>query len=252
MATAYPEYFLTSMADNKLQTLIEVPADGRPRPGYKDIAYVKGVTAHRPYMGDDLRPSTGWHTQFEDVNNDGFVDLFIAKGNVAKMPDFAAKDPNNLLVQGADGKFTEAGGASGVGDSGVSRGAALADFNLDGLVDLVVVNRWETAKIWRNTTEGAGNWVQLKLQQPDANRNAVGAWIEVKSGDRLQRREITVGGGHVSGQAGWIHFGIGAAETAEVRVQWPGGEWSAPYTLAANGFAVLERGKAEATPWQPK
>jgi hypothetical protein len=248
----YPEYFLTSMADNKLQTLIEVPADGRPRPGYKDIAYVKGVTAHRPYMGDDLRPSTGWHTQFEDVNNDGFVDLFIAKGNVAKMPDFAAKDPNNLLVQGADGKFTEAGGSSGVGDSGVSRGAALADFNLDGLVDLVVVNRWETAKIWRNTTEGAGNWVQLKLQQPDANRNAVGAWIEVKSGDRLQRREITVGGGHVSGQAGWIHFGIGAAETAEVRVQWPGGEWSAPYTLAANGFAVLERGKAEATPWQPK
>ena len=248
----YPEYFLTSMADNKLQTLIEVPADGRPKPGYKDIAFVKGVTAHRPYMGDDLRPSTGWHTQFEDVNNDGFVDLFIAKGNVAKMPDFAAKDPNNLLVQGADGKFTEAGGSSGVGDTGVSRGAALADFNLDGLVDLVVVNRWETAKIWRNTTEGAGNWVQLKLEQPHANRNAVGAWIEVKSGDRLQRREITVGGGHVSGQAGWIHFGIGAADTAEVRVQWPGGEWSAPYTLAANGFAVLERGKAEATPWQPK
>jgi hypothetical protein len=248
----YPEYFLTSMADNKLQTLIEVPAEGKPKPGYKDIAYVKGVTAHRPYMGDDLRPSTGWHTQFEDVNNDGYVDLFIAKGNVAKMPDFAEKDPNNLLVQGADGEFAEAGGTSGVGDPGVSRGAALADFNLDGLVDLLVVNRWETAKIWRNTTEGAGNWVQLKLQQPDANRNAVGAWIEVKSGDRLQRREITVGGGHVSGQAGWIHFGIGAAETAEIRVQWPGGEWSEPYAVAANGFSVLERGKAEATPWQPK
>ena len=114
----YPEYFLTSMADNKLQTLIEVPADGRPRPGYKDIAFAKGVTAHRPYMGDDLRPSTGWHTQFEDVNNDGLVDLFIAKGNVAKMPDFAAKDPNNLLVQGADGKFTEAGDTAGVASIG--------------------------------------------------------------------------------------------------------------------------------------
>ena len=69
---------------------------------------------------------------------------------------------------------------------------------------------------------------------------------------RQPNREITVGGGHVRGQAGWIHFGIGAAETPEVRVQWPGGEWSAPYTLAANGFAVLERGKAEATPWEPK
>ena len=43
---------------------------------------------------------------------DGLVDLFIAKGNVAKMPDFAAKDPNNLLLQGADGKFTESGEAT--------------------------------------------------------------------------------------------------------------------------------------------
>jgi hypothetical protein len=248
----YPEYFLTSMADSKLQTLAEIPADGKPKPGYKDVAFAKGVTAHRPYMGDDLRPSTGWHTQFEDVNNDGYVDLFIAKGNVAKMPDFAAKDPNNLLVQGPDGKFTEAGGTSGVGDTAVSRGAALADFNLDGLVDLVVVNRWEPAKIWRNETPGAGNWVQLKLAQPGANRNGVGAWVEVKSGDRLQRREITVGGGHVSGQAGWIHFGIGDAKDAEIRVQWPNGEWSPTYKVAANGFALLERGKAEATPWQPK
>ena len=74
----------------------------------------KGVTAHRPYTGGDLRPSTGWHTQFEDVNNDGLVDLLIVKGNVAKMPDFAEKDPNNLLLQGADGKFTEAGDKAGI------------------------------------------------------------------------------------------------------------------------------------------
>ena len=98
----YPEYFLTSMADSKLQTLATVPTDGgKPKPTYSDVAYPKGVTAHRPYTGDDLRPSTGWHTQFEDVNNDGLVDLFIAKGNVAEMPDFAMKDPNNLLLQTA-------------------------------------------------------------------------------------------------------------------------------------------------------
>ena len=61
-------------------------------------------------MGDDLKPSTAWHTEFQDVNNDGRVDLFIAKGNVAEMPDFAMKDPNNLLVQGADAQVHRDGG----------------------------------------------------------------------------------------------------------------------------------------------
>ena len=77
------------------------------------------------------------------MNNDGLVDLFIAKGNVAKMPDFAMKDPNNLLLQGPDGKFRESGEAAGVASLAISRGGALADFNMDGLLDVVVVNRWE-------------------------------------------------------------------------------------------------------------
>ena len=78
------------------------------------MAFAKGVTAHRPYTGGDWHPSTAWHAQFEDVNNDGLVDLFIAKGNVAKMPDFAMKDPNNLLLQTSDGKFQEVGEAAGI------------------------------------------------------------------------------------------------------------------------------------------
>ena len=69
------------------------------------------------------------------------VDLFIAKGNVWDMPDFAMQDPNNLLLQQPDGKFKEAGDKAGVASVEQARGAALADFNLDGLVDMVVVNR---------------------------------------------------------------------------------------------------------------
>ena len=75
------------------------------------------------------------------MNNDGLVDLFIAKGNVADMPDFAAADPNDLLLQGGDGKFSEVGDKAGVASMAGSRGAALPDFNLDGLPDLVVVGR---------------------------------------------------------------------------------------------------------------
>jgi hypothetical protein len=247
----YPEYFLTSMADNKLQVLDGIPEDGRPKPSYKDVAFAKGVTAHRPYVGDDLKPSTAWHTEFEDVNNDGRLDLLIVKGNVAKMPDFAAKDPNNLLLQGDDGKFTEAGDKAGIASFAVGRGGALADFNLDGLLDLVVVNRWESAKLWRNTSEQAGHWLGLQLRQDGPNRNAANSWIEVKSGDRILRREITIGGGHASGKAGWIHVGLGNAADAKVRVKWPDGTWSEAYSVKADSFATLERGKTEAQYWQP-
>jgi hypothetical protein len=247
----YPEYFLTSMADNKLQTLADVPKQGRPRPSYKDVAFARGVTAHRPFMGEDLKPSTAWHTQFEDVNNDGLADLFIAKGNVAEMPDFAMKDPNNLLLQGAEGKFLEAADKAGVASTATSRGGALADFNLDGLLDLVVVNRWERAQLWRNTTAEAGNWLQVKLAQVAPNRDAIGAWLEVKRGKTVMRREITIGGGHASGQAGWIHMGLGDATEAEVRVQWPDGTWSRNHTVEANGFIVIDREKDTAATWTP-
>ena len=250
-ADGYPMYFLTSMADSKLQALATIPPDGKPQPTFKDLAFAKGVTAHRPYFGADLRPSTGWHAQFEDVNNDGLVDLFIAKGNVAKMPDFAVKDPNNLLLQTSGGKFQEAGEAAGVASVSTSRGAALVDFNLDGLVDLVVVNRWENAQIWRNTSRNAGGWIEVRLQQPGANRDAIGAWIEVRRGAMLARREITVGGGHASGESGWWHFGLGGELHGEVRVIWPDGNVGDWQRVDANAFYVLERSKP-AQVWAPK
>lgn len=248
----YQEYFLTSMADNKLQTLASPPRAGTPpQPGYKDIAWPKGVTAHRPFMGDDLRPSTGWHTEFQDVNNDGRVDLFIAKGNVSEMPDFAMQDPNNLLVQAADGKFTEMAAEAGVASLAQARGGALADFNLDGLVDLLVVNRNSPAQIWRNATAAAGNWIALRLNQPGANRHAIGAMVEIRTNDGIQRREITSGGGHVSGQAGWIHFGLGQASKADVRIRWPGEGWSRPYEVTVNSLADISKTGDAAMTWQP-
>ena len=248
----FPEYFLTSMADSKLQTLAAVPTDGTgPKPSYADVAFPKGVTAHRPYVGDDLKPSTGWHSQFEDVNNDGLVDLFIAKGNVWEMPDFAMQDPNNLLLQKPDGTFEEAGDRAGVASVAASRGAALADLNLDGLVDLLVVNRNEKSQLWRNTSTNAGKWLQVRLQQPEGNRDAIGAWVEVRCGDRTMRREVTVGGGHAGGQLGWIHFGLGAEDRADIRVLWPNGEAGDWQTIESDRFYTVARG-SEPHVWTPR
>lgn len=247
----YPEYFVTSMADNKLQALVvPAPADGPMPPTYTDVAFARNAIAQRPYVGGEVKPSTAWHAQFEDVNNDGLADLFVAKGNVSEMPDFAMKDPNNLMLQQADGRFVEVGDKAGVASFRTSRGAALADFNMDGLMDLVVVNRGESAQLWRNTTAGAGHWIAVRLDQPGPNRQGVGSFIEVRFGDQVHSREVSAGGGHASGHSGWWHFGLGAADKADVRVIWPDGTADPWEPLTAGTPYTLQRGQA-ASVWLP-
>ncbi len=254
-----PGYAITSMGDTKLEVL-DPEADGES-PVYRDIAYERGATAHRPYAGGDIKPSTGWHPAFEDVNNDGLIDLFITKGNVEAMPDFAALDPDDLLLGGWDGKFHEAGSEAGLAALPLKgRGAAMVDLDLDGNLDLVVVNRDGPVTLFRN--EGArradggvqpmGNWLQVRLHDPSSsNHAAIGARITVKIGTRTLTRDLLVGGGHASGKWGWTHFGLGTAERAEVRVQWPDGDWSHPYRVFADQFVVIERGKEIADYWYP-
>ncbi|MCX7299985.1 MAG: CRTAC1 family protein [Rhodobacterales bacterium] len=247
----FPEYFLTSMADSKLQTLAAPPADGTPaRPAYSDVAFAKGVTAHRPYIGDEIQPSTGWHAQFEDVNNDGLADLFVAKGNVDKMPDFALHDPNNLLLQNPDGTFTETGDKASVASMMISRGAALADFNLDGRLDLIVTNRRTPAQVWRNTGPLDGHWIGVRIHQEGPNPDAIGGWLELKRGETVTRREITSGGGHASGQLGWLHMGLGNATEAQVRIIWPDGTEGPWEQVAPDHFYLVSPG-APPRSWTP-
>ena len=250
----YPEVFLTSQADNRLQTLAAGPA----HPTYRDIGLRRGTNAAQPFTGGDARPSTAWHDEFADVNNDGFVDLFIAKGNVTNQIEYAQKDPSDLLLGQQDGTFREAAGAAGIVTFDRGRGAALADFNLDGMLDLIQVNYGAPVRIWRNVGTGdasrphaMGNWLAVSVGQSGPNANAIGAWVEVRVGGRVARRELTIGGGHAGGQLGWIHFGLGNAPTADVRVLWPGGETGPWVPVPANEFRVMTRGVAEAHKWSP-
>ena len=248
----YPEVYLTSQGDNKLQTL----ADGPDRPTYEDIALDRGATATRPYTGGDVLPSTAWHAEFADVNNDTYPDLFVSKGNVEAQEGYATRDPSNLLIGQSDGTFVEGAEDAGIVSYNRARGAALVDLNLDGLLDLVVVNRVEPVSVWRNVGSGTadapaamGNWLAVRLSQPAPNVDAVGAWVEVRVGERTQEHEVTVGGGHASGELGWLHLGLGEATAADVRVRWPDGEVGPWMTLQANTFAIIERGANEPTPW---
>ena len=137
---------------------------------------------------------------------------------------------------------------AGIVDGARGRGAAVVDLNLDGLLDIVKVNRRENMSLWRNVGAGdasqaqpMGHWLGVRLE-PDLDRDAIGAWLEVRAGKETTQTEVTIGGGHASGQLGWLHVGLGDAEEAEVRVQWPDGEWSPWSTVAADRFVTIERG----------
>ena len=210
------EVMLTSMGDQLMQIAGE---DG----SYTAAPFTIGTYAQRPHTGDDGRPSTGWHAEFADVDNDGLADLFIAKGNVDQMPGLAINDPNNLLMQNPDGTFRETATAAGVATKERSRGAALADFDGDGRLDLVVMNRRAPMELYRNITPVTGNWLAVRLSQSGANLNAVGATVVVQTPAGDQSQQLTIGGGHAGGKALPLHFGLGDATEALVMVRWPDG-----------------------------
>ncbi|MBV0912019.1 CRTAC1 family protein [Anianabacter salinae] len=212
-----PEVVLTSMGDQLLQF-------ARAPYAYDSAPYETGATAHRPHVGDDGRPSTGWHSAFGDADNDGREDIFIAKGNVDQMPGNAMHDPNSLLMQQADGTFREVSDIAGVASDARGRGAVFDDLNGDGLRDLAVVNRRAPLEVWQNVTTGSGQWIAVEARQAGGNTRAVGGFVALRlPGGTVREKEITVGGGHAGGSALPVHFGLGDVQRAEVRVTWPGG-----------------------------
>lgn len=238
-----PEVYLTSQAANHLMTL----AGGSSKPTYRDIGLERGTNLPHPVVGADTAlPSTAWHPEFADVNDDGLIDLYVSKGNVSQQADFAKEDPSHLLLGQPDGTFAEATEAAGLVRFDKGRGAALVDLDLDGRLDLVESFYGAPVRIWRNDGPADGSaapahWLALRVTQPGPNVDAIGGILEVTAGSAVVRRELTIGGGHSGGQLGWLHVGLGAADHASVRVQWPDGTWSSSATVPGDSFHVVDR-----------
>ena len=247
-----PEVYLTSQAANHLMTL----ADGRTKPTYRDIGLARGTNLPHPLVGDTSFPSTAWHPEFADVNDDGLIDLYVSKGNVSQQPDYAKRDPSNLLLGRPDGTFEESTEAAGLISFERGRGAALVDFNLDGRLDLIESFYGAPTLVWRNDGPAEGSaapahWLAVRLEDPGSpNFDSIGATIEVATSAGVSRRELTIGGGHSGGQLGWVHFGLGQVEGARVQVRWPDGTSSDAVTVPADTFTIIDRSTG-ARQWLP-
>jgi hypothetical protein len=169
---------------------------------------------------------SGWSAGFIDYDNDGWKDIFSANGDVDNLT--AASAQHDTMFRNIDGKqFTDVSQSLGPDflRVGYQRGAAFADLNNDGFLDVVVTSLNEKPRILMNSGDNGNHWLLLRLVGHKSNRDAIGAKVKVvtPSGRSLFN--------HVTGSVGFIstsdlrlHFGLGLeSSAASIEIQWPGG-----------------------------
>ncbi len=190
-----------------------------------------------------------WGVGFHDFDLDGDLDLFIANGHIYPEVDgfdvgTRYRQPNHLF-ENAGGRFTEVGGASGPGLALARsfRGAAFADFDDDGDVDVYVTALNDRGALLRNDSPRAGSWLRVRLVGKSANRDGVGAAVTAVVGERRLLRLRTGGGSFLSASDPRLHFGLGSAERVDaLEIVWPGGERQVVRGLAADREWTVRQG----------
>jgi hypothetical protein len=178
----------------------------------------------------------GWATSFVDLDNDGWLDLFLCNGHVypevAQLKTEAAYRQRKVVYLNRGGRFQDVTERLGepVTAPRAARGAAFGDYDDDGDVDVVVNNVHEPPDLFRNDSGPGRHWSLLKLVGTRSNRDAIGARVAAVAGGVTQWQEVRGGGSYISQNDLRVHFGLGAAERLEkVWVRWPNGleeEWT--------------------------
>ncbi len=176
-----------------------------------------------------------WSIAVGDYNNDGLEDLYVAAG--MGYPFFYW--PNSLLVNAGNGTWRDRAKEAGVepppggplikGEdidgrpfARSSRAAAVADFDGDGNLDLIVNNFNHEPYLFRNTSP-VGNYLGIRLQGAGAARDAVGARVHIVTPQRTWYRHAASSGGYLTQSSRVIHVGLGDMSTVDrVEIYWPG------------------------------
>ena len=184
------------------------------------------------------KQSVGWGTAFLDFDNDGLLDLYFVAGSLYPEADAAGRyppdQPNALFHNRGGGTFRDVSEATGAGHAGCARGLAVADFDGDGFLDLLVANYDQRPVLLRNSGNDRG-WLQVRLVGTRSNRDGIGARLSLTAGGRRQVREIQSGTSFLSQNSLTAHFGLGQAGLIdELKVRWPSGVTQTLTDLAPN------------------
>lgn len=203
------------------------------------------------------RTYTGFGVASFDYDNDGWLDLFVANGEVRIIPEQAERGEalplrqrNQLFRNLGGGQFREVPptDAAVLARSEVSRGVAYGDVDNDGDIDLLVTNNDGPARLLRNEVGAEHTWLGLRLIDAPGGRNVLGARVAVtrSDGPTLWRR-VHVDGSYASAHDPRVLVGLGERGTYDaVRVHWPGGRIEVWEGLEVNRYHTLIRGQGRA------
>lgn len=220
-----------------------------------------------------------WSPLLADVDNDGYKDLFMSTGIVkrpvdldymrfisgafvqkkmeqrggldqaalSKMPDGIM---HNFLFQNkADGTFADRSAQWGMTDLSYSTGAAYADLDNDGRLDLVVNNIQGPAGIYKNNNPQKKHYLQVKCEGNDQNKFGIGARVYLYHKSKQQYQQLMLTRGFQSSVAPLLHFGLDTTRIIDsVLVIWPNQQWQMLREVPADQLLMLRQSAATAGP----
>jgi hypothetical protein len=192
----------------------------------------------------------GWGVSFLDLDNDGWLDLFLSNGHVYpevwQLRGEAAYQQRKVVYRNlGNGRFEDVSERLGppVTTPKAGRGAAFGDYDDDGDVDVLVNNVHDAPDLFRLDADPRSHWITLRLVGRRSNRSAIGARLWCRAGGVTQVDEVRGGGSYISQNDLRVHFGLGSAARVDaLRVRWPSGldeEWA---DLATDRIVTLEEG----------
>lgn len=155
---------------------------------------------------------------------------------------------NVLFWNRGGGKFVDVGYLTHSNRIEDGRGVAVADFDRDGRLDLLLQNLEKPAVLLMGRGE-AGAWLQVRLEGTQSNRDAIGAVVTLESNGRKQMRQVAAGSGFLSTSSPVLHFGLGDAQRVDrLEVRWPSGRRDVRSDVAINQRLKIRESRPSAAP----
>ena len=198
----------------------------------------------------------GWGVGFLDLDNDGWLDLFVVNGHVypevQRVQTEAGYKQRKIVYRNlANGRFQDVSERLGppVTTPAAGRGAAFADLDNDGDTDVVVNNVHAEPDLFRLDSQPGAHWITLKLIGTRSNRSAIGARVRLFSSDGVQLQEVRGGGSYYSQNDLRVHFGLGRfAGMDRIEIRWPNGLEEQWKNLEVDRIVTLTEGTGTVMP----